>query len=69
MNSTGVDIATIIGTAYVAGLAVLALILVVRGKRDEAAADAPMLLPLFARFVGEQRFDPSMRANPEQFNK
>jgi hypothetical protein len=69
MSSTGVDIATIIGTAYVAGLAVFAIIMVVRGKRDEAASDSPMLLPLFARFIGEQRFDPSMRANPDQFNK
>jgi hypothetical protein len=43
--------------------------MVVRGKRDEAASDSPMLLPLFARFIGEQRFDPSMRANPDQFNK
>jgi hypothetical protein len=64
----GLDVATIIGAAYVAGLAVLALILVVRGKRDEAASDAPTLLPLFARFVGEQRFDPSMRANPDRVN-
>jgi hypothetical protein len=66
--TTGIDVATIIGAAYVAGLAVLALILVVRGKRDEATEGSQMLLPLFARFVGEQRFDPSMRANPDRVN-
>ena len=69
MTSTGLDVATIIGTAYVAGLAVLSVILVVRGKRDETSEDAPMHLPLFARFVGERRFDPSMRANPDRVNK
>lgn len=68
MSTTGLDVAAIIGAAYVAGLAVLSVILIVRGKRQETLGDAPVLLPLFARFVGEQHFDPSMRANPDRVN-
>jgi hypothetical protein len=66
--TTGIDVATMIGTAYIAGLAVLAILMLLRGKRDEASEDASMFLPLFARCVGEQHFDPSMRANPDRVN-
>ena len=66
MPTTGLDAATLIGVVYVIGLSILALVITLRGKRDEASGDVPVLL---ARFVGEQRFDPAMRANPDQFNK
>jgi hypothetical protein len=66
--TTGIEVAAIIGTAYVAGLAVLATLMLLRGKRDEASEGAPIFLPLFARCIGDQRFDPSMRANPDRVN-
>jgi hypothetical protein len=66
--TAGIDVATMIGTAYIAGLAVLAILMLLRGKRDEATNEAPMFLPLLARCISEQRFDPSMRANPDRVN-
>jgi hypothetical protein len=67
-HSTGLDFASLIGTAYVAGLAVLAVIITLRGKRDETLSRKPVLLPLFARLNREKTFDPSMRANPDRVN-
>ena len=64
---SGTEAAWLFGTAYVAGLALLGIVMLLRGRRNDEVGGAafPSLLVTLA---GSGSFNPSMRANPDRVN-
>ena len=61
------NIAALIGTAYVWGLTLTAIIMVIRGNKQRAEVSGGA----FPKLVGQMKgkiFSPAMRANPNRVN-
>ena len=64
---SGTEAAWLFGTAYVAGLALLGIVMLIRGHRNNEVGGAafPSLL---STLTGSGSFTPSMRDNPDRVN-
>lgn len=62
------SMAWVIGSTYVSGLALLGVIMLIRGKQDEREVEGDSFNALVATMASKGAFSPAMRANPDRIN-